>query len=154
APSLGKTGTKLEDLPVSVQIIPRQVLNEQGTATLRDAVTNASGINTGGQDSPGYFDHFLIRGPKTQGYNHWFSDGDQLGGLTHTLNGVRRVEILEGPGSSLFGSGPPGGTINVIHYDPSPVFHWGSSLQAGSFGTVINSNYVTGPTTIDGLNYR
>lgn len=49
APSLGKTGTKLEDLPVSVQIIPRQVLNEQGTTTLRDAVTNASGINTGGR---------------------------------------------------------------------------------------------------------
>ncbi|WP_197684976.1 TonB-dependent receptor [Bradyrhizobium canariense] len=154
APSLGKTGTKLEDLPVSVQIIPREVLTEQGTTTLRDAVTNASGINTGGQDSLGYFDHFLIRGLNAQVYTDGFSDGDQLGGLTHTLNGVRRIEILEGPGSALFGSGPPGGTINIVHYDPSPVFHWGSSLQAGSFGTVINSNYVTGPTTIDGLNYR
>ena len=67
---------------------------------------------------------------------------------------MRRVEILEGPGSALFGSGPPGGTINIVHYKPSPVFHWGSSLQAGSFGTVTNSDYVTGPTTIDGLNYR
>jgi iron complex outermembrane receptor protein len=154
APSLGKTGTKLQDLPVSVQIIPREVLNEQGTATLRDAVTNASGINTGGQDSLGYFDHFLIRGLNAQVYTDGFSDGDQLGGLTHTLNGVRRIEVLEGPGSSLFGSGPPGGTINIVHYEPSPVFHWGTSLQAGSFGTVTNSNYVTGPTTIDGLNYR
>ena len=72
----------------------------------------------------------------------------------HSLNGVRRIEILEGPGSALFGSGPPGGTINVVHYDPSPVFHWGTSTQVGSFGTVTNSNYVTGPTTIDGLNYR
>jgi iron complex outermembrane recepter protein len=154
APSLGKTGTKLADLPVSVQIIPREVLTEQGTTTLRDAVTNASGINTGGQDSLGYFDHFLIRGLNAQVYTDGFSDGDQLGGLSHSLNGVRRVEILEGPGSALFGSGPPGGTINIVHYDPSPVFHWGSSLQAGSFGTVTNSNYVTGPTTIDGLNYR
>ena len=51
APSLGKTGTKLADLPVSVQIIPREVLTEQGTTTLRDAVTYASGINAGGQDS-------------------------------------------------------------------------------------------------------
>jgi iron complex outermembrane receptor protein len=67
---------------------------------------------------------------------------------------VRRIEILEGPGSALFGSGPPGGTINVVHYDPSPVFHWGTSTQIGSFGTAVNSNYVTGPTTIDGLNYR
>jgi iron complex outermembrane recepter protein len=154
APALGKTGTKLADLPVSVQIIPREIVTEQGGTLLRDAVTNASGINTGGQDSLGYFDHFLIRGLNAQVYTDGFSDGDQLGGLVHSLNGVRRIEILEGPGSALFGSGPPGGTINIVHYDPSPVFHWGSSLQAGSFGTVTNSNYVTGPTTIDGLNYR
>ena len=154
APSLGKTGTKLQDLPASVQIIPREVITEQGGALLRDAIDNASGINSGGQDSLGYFDHFLIRGLNAQVYTDGFSDGDQLGGLVHSLNGVRRIEILEGPGSALFGSGPPGGTINIIHYDPSPVFHWGSSLQAGSFGTVTNSNYVTGPTTTDGLNYR
>ena len=153
-PGVGKTGTRLADLPVSVQIIPREVLTEQGTITLKDAVTNASGINTGGQDSLGYFDHFLIRGLNAQVYNDGFSDGDQLGGLSHSLNGVRRIEILEGPGSALFGSGPPGGTINIVHYDPSPVFHWGTSVQAGSYGTVTNSNYVTGPTTIDGLNYR
>ena len=154
APALGKTGTKLADLPVSVQIIPREVVTEQGGTLLRDAINNASGINSGGQDSLGYFDHFLIRGLNAQVYTDGFSDGDQLGGLVHSLNGVRRIEILEGPGSALFGSGPPGGTINIVHYDPSPVFHWGSSAQFGSFGTVTNSNYVTGPTTIDGLNYR
>jgi iron complex outermembrane recepter protein len=153
-PGVGKTGTKLMDLPVSVQIIPREVLTEQGTTTLKDAVTNASGINTGGQDSLGYFDHFLIRGLNAQVYSDGFSDGDQLGGVSHSLNGVRRVEILEGPGSALFGSGPPGGTINIVHYEPSPVFHWGASVQAGSYGTVTNTNYVTGPTAIDGLNYR
>jgi iron complex outermembrane recepter protein len=154
APSLGKTGTKLADLPASVQIIPREVVTEQGGTLLRDAINNASGINSGGQDSLGYFDHFLIRGLNAQVYTDGFSDGDQLGGLVHSLNGVRRVEILEGPGSALFGSGPPGGTINIVHYDPSPVFHWGTSTQVGTFGTATNTNYVTGPTTIDGLNYR
>jgi iron complex outermembrane recepter protein len=68
APALGKTGTKLEDLPASVQIISREVVTEQGGTLLRDAVTNASGINTGGQDSLGYFDHFLIRGLNAQVY--------------------------------------------------------------------------------------
>lgn len=153
-PGVGKTGTPLAQLPGTVQIIPRETLNEQAATTLKDAISNASGINVGGQDSLGYFDHFLIRGLNAQVFNDGFSDGDQLGGLSHSLNGVRRVEILAGPGSALFGSGPPGGTINVVHYDPSPVFHWGSSLEAGSFGTVTNSNYVTGPTSIDGLNYR
>jgi iron complex outermembrane receptor protein len=153
-PALGKTGTKLADLPVSVQIIPREVVTEQGGTLLRDAINNASGINSGGQDSLGYFDHFLIRGLNAQVYSDGFSDGDLLGGLVHSLNGVQRIEVLEGPGSALFGSGPPGGTINIVHYDPSPVFHYGSSLQAGSFGTITTNNYITGPTTIDGLNYR
>jgi iron complex outermembrane receptor protein len=153
-PALGKTGTKLEDLPVSVQIIQRRTLDEQGSTSLRTAITNASGINEGGQDSLGYFDHFLIRGLNAQVYSDGFSDGDLLGGLSHSLNGVQRIEILEGPGSALFGSGPPGGTINVVHYAPSPVLHYGSSLQLGSFGTVTNSDYITGPTTIEGLNYR
>lgn len=154
APSLGKTGTRLRDLPASVQIIPRQVVTEQGGSLLRDAINNASGINSGGQDSLGYFDHFLIRGLNAQVYTDGFSDGDQLGGLVHSLNGVKQIEILEGPGSALFGSGPPGGTINVVHYDPSPVFHWGTSTQVNSFGGVTNSEYVTGPTSIAGLNYR
>jgi iron complex outermembrane recepter protein len=154
APELGKTGTPLADLPVSVQIIPRQILNEQGAITLSQSVTNASGVNVGGQDSKGYFDHFLIRGLNAQIFNDGFSDGDQLGGIPHSLNGVRRIEILEGPGSALFGSGPPGGTINVVHYVPSSEFHYGDTLQIGSFGTVTDSFYVTGPTTINGLDYR
>jgi iron complex outermembrane receptor protein len=83
APSLGKTGTKLQDLPVSVQIIKRETVTEQGGTLLRDAINNASGITFGGQDSLGYFDHFLIRGLTAQVYTDGFSDGDQLAGLTH-----------------------------------------------------------------------
>src|SRR6201991_3256924 len=153
-PSLGKTGTKLEDLPASVQVIPRALLSEQGATMLRDAVYNASGVNAGGQDSKGYFDHFLIRGLNAQIYNDGFSDGDLLGGISHSLNVVEHIEILEGPGSALFGSGPPGGTINIVHYAPAPTLHYGGSLQAGSFGTVTGSAYVTGPTGANGLDYR
>jgi iron complex outermembrane receptor protein len=152
--SVSKTDTKLEDLPASVQVIPRALLSEQGATMLRDAVYNASGINAGGQDSKGYFDHFLIRGLNAQIYSDGFSDGDQLSGLSHSLNGVERIEILEGPGSALFGSGPPGGTINIVHYAPASTLHYGGSLQAGSFGTITGSAYVTGPTGVDGLDYR
>jgi iron complex outermembrane recepter protein len=153
APSLGKTGTKLEDLPMSAQIINRDVINQQGATSVLDAITNASGIVQGGQDGH-YLDLFLIRGLNAQFYNDGFRDGDQLGGFSHMLNGVKQVEILEGPGSALFGSGPPGGTINIVHYTPSSDFHYGASVQGGSFGTINSTGYVTGPTTIPGLNYR
>lgn len=152
-PSLAKTGTKLEDLPASVQIIPRDVINQQGGNSVLDAITNASGIVQGGQDGH-YLDLFLIRGLNAQFYSDGFRDGDQLGGLSHSLNGVKQIEILEGPGSALFGSGPPGGTINIVHYSPSSDFHYGASVQTGSFGTINSTGYVTGPTSIPGLYYR
>ncbi len=153
-PMVGKTGTKLEDLPANIQIIPSAVLTEQGSTMLREGITNASGVNFGGQDSKGFYDHFLIRGLNATIYSDGFSDGDQLGGLSHSLNGVKEVEILEGPGSALFGSGSAGGTINIVHFQPSPDFHFSDSLQGGSFGTVTNSLNITGSTGIQGLNYR
>jgi iron complex outermembrane receptor protein len=151
---VSKTGTALKDLPASVQVIPRALLTEQGATMLRQGVSNASGVNVGGQDTKGYYDHFLIRGLNAQIYNDGFSDGDLLGGISHSLNGVERIEVLEGPGSALFGSGPPGGTINIVHYTPSSEFHFGGNIQSGSFGTISGSGYVTGPTGISGLNYR
>ena len=154
--SVSKTGTPIGELPMSVQEVPRGILDEQGATSLQEAIRNGdvSGANYGGTDSKGFTDHFMIRGLQAQTYEDGFTDGDQVNGPTHSLLGVERIEVLEGPGSALLGSGPPGGSINLIHYTPSAQFHWGGDLQAGSFGTVDGSAYVTGPTGIDGLNYR
>ncbi|HTH60578.1 MAG TPA: TonB-dependent receptor [Paraburkholderia sp.] len=154
--NISKTGTPIGELPMTVQEIPRGLLDEQGVTTLNEAIQkgNVSGVNYGGTDSKGFTDHFMIRGLQAQTYNDGFSDGDQVNGTMHSLLGVERIEVLEGPGSALLGSGPPGGSINLIHYTPSAQFHWGGDIQAGSFGTVEGSAYVTGPTGIDGLNYR
>jgi iron complex outermembrane receptor protein len=153
-PTLDKTDTPLSDLPGSVHVIPRQVFTQQGDTMLRDGVSNAPGVNVGGQDSLGYFDHFMIRGLNAQIFSDGFSDGDQLGGMSHSLSGVERVEVLEGPGSALFGSGPPGGTINVVHFTPSDQFHYGAGLQYGSYNSLTTNGYVTGPTNFSGLNFR
>jgi iron complex outermembrane recepter protein len=42
--SLGKTRTKPETLPSSVQIIPRDVINQEGGNSALDAITKTSGI--------------------------------------------------------------------------------------------------------------
>jgi iron complex outermembrane receptor protein len=152
--SVSKTGTELEDLPSSVQVIDRALLDTQGATALKDAITDASGIGQGGTDSFGFDDKFVIRGLDARIYNDGFSDGDQRNGIPHSLNGVERIEILKGPGSALFGSGPPGGTINVVHYLPSDTLGYGGSLQAGSFGGVTTNAYATGPTGVPGLDFR
>ena len=153
-PNLDKTGTPISDVPGSVHIIPREVLTQQGDTMLRQGLYNAPGVNFGGQDSKGFYDHFEIRGLNAQIFSDGFSDGDQLGGISHSLNGVQSVEVLEGPGSALFGSGPPGGTINIIHYTPSDEFHYGGGLELGTDNSQTASAYATGATNLPGLDFR
>ncbi len=153
-PALALTGTKVEDLPLSVKVVPVDVITQQGGTDLQDALRNVSGASTGGADAIGGFDRFLIRGLDARMYSDGFADGEQVNGIPHSLNGVRSIEVLKGPGSALLGSGPPGGSINITHFAPSPIFAAGAGVQYGSFNT-LNSNYwVTGPTTVPGLNYR
>ncbi len=149
-----KTGTRLEDLPSSVQVIDSQLVSQQGGVSLNDAIRNASGVSRGGQDGYGFYDRFLIRGLDARIFDEGFDDGDQRNGIPHSLNGVQQVEILKGPGSALFGSGPPGGTINIVHYAPSDTLGYGGTLQGGSFGTISANAYVTGPTGVQGLDFR
>jgi iron complex outermembrane receptor protein len=153
-PTVGKTGTEIEDLPTSVQIISRELVDAQGGIELKDAIRNSSGVVQGGSDGFGFGDKFQIRGLEARIYNDGFSDGDERNGIPHSLNGVERVEILEGPGSSLFGSGPPGGTINMVHFAPSSLPTYGGGFQTGSFGLYSGNAFVTGPTAVHGLDYR
>jgi iron complex outermembrane receptor protein len=154
APAMDKTGTKLADLPQSVVVVPRAVVTEQGGTSLSDAVHNVSGINLGGSSSYGFFDRFTIRGMDARIYSDQFPDGDQFNGFPHSMNGVQSIEVLKGPGSALFGSSTPGGTIDLIHFMPSAVPGYGISQQIGSFGSWTTSVYATGPTSVPGLTYR
>jgi iron complex outermembrane receptor protein len=153
-PSVGKTGTMLQDLPQAVTVVGNELSTSQGDLELADTVRNAAGIIQGGSDGFGFADRFQIRGLEARIFNDGFSDGDEKNGLSHSLNGVERVEVLEGPGSSLFGSGPPGGTVNLVHFTPSPRFGFGAQYQAGSFGLNSGSLFLTGPTGLHGWNYR
>ena len=152
--TVDKTGTPLANLPQSVVVVPRATVVEQGGTSVADAVRDVSGVNIGGSSTYGFFDRVTIRGMDARFYSDNFPDGDQSNGFPHSLNGVERIEVLKGPGSALFGSGPPGGTVNVVHFAPSAVPGYGLSQQVGSFGSWTTSAYATGPTTIPGLNYR
>jgi iron complex outermembrane receptor protein len=152
--TVDKTGTPLANLPQSVVVVPRATVVEQGGTSVADAVRDVSGANIGGSSTYGFFDRLTIRGMDARFYSDNFPDGDQSNGFPHSLNGVERIEVLKGPGSALFGSGPPGGSVNVVHFAPSAVPSYGLSQQVGSFGSWTTSAYATGPTTIPGLNYR
>lgn len=156
-PSVDKTGTPLDGLPADVQIIDHGLIDAQGGVSLTDAIGNASGIGRGGGDGFGFSDRYLVRGLDARIYSDGFSDGDQRNGLPHSLNGVERIEVLKGPGSALLGSGPPGGTIAIVHFLPSNQPSGGAALRYGSFATIEADAWITGPLAtgltarVDGL---
>ncbi|MBI4886887.1 MAG: TonB-dependent receptor [Acidobacteria bacterium] len=66
--------------------------------------------------------------------------GHHNGDIPVPLDAVERIEVLHGPGSSLFGADAFGGTINVItRRDAVPA---SGSIQTGSFGLVAGRGQV------------
>lgn len=140
APALGKTGTALADLPRSIQIVPRELVDQQGGVLLKDALRNVSGLAEGGTYAFGFYDRFTARGLNvsflTDGLPDTTSD---LGGYVHSLAGVERIEVLKGPGSALFGAAQPGGSINLVRYQPNDILSGAASEQYGSFDTATTN---------------
>lgn len=154
AAALGKTGAALFDLPRSIQIVPRELIDEQGGTQLKDTLRNVSGLVQGGQYSFGFYDRFVSRGLNVTFLNDGLPDTtSDLGGYVHSLTGVERVEVLKGPGSALFGTSAPGGTINLVHYRPTDRAAASAGLQYGSFDTVT-ANGSLGGAIGGGINAR
>ncbi|MGL4621226.1 MAG: TonB-dependent siderophore receptor [Chroococcidiopsis sp.] len=110
-----KTDTPLRDIPQSIQVIPRQVLEDQQIIRLGDALQNISGISNLGSYS-GYEEEIRIRGFDN---NEFFRDGIRFFtfGFSETAN-LERIEVLKGPASVLFGQSQPGGIVNLVTKKP------------------------------------
>jgi len=146
APALDKAGATLFDNPRSIQIVPRELADQQGATQLRDTLRNVSGLTQGGQFAFGFYDRFVSRGLNVTFLDDGLPDtSSDLGGYVHSLTGVERVEVLKGPGSALFGSTAPGGTINLVHQRPDDTLAGTASLRYGSFDTITANAAINAP---------
>ncbi len=130
-----KTDTPLMDVPASVQSVPRELLYDQSAFTLDGIIRNVSGVQQSGSSNYGFFSTYIIRGLASQFYRDGVLDASQVNGYLRTLTDVSRVDILKGPGSALYGSGAPGGTISIISKLPTPTPLYSAYGVGGSFGT-------------------
>ncbi|HTY40337.1 MAG TPA: TonB-dependent receptor, partial [Thermoanaerobaculia bacterium] len=142
-----KTDTPIMETPVSVQVVPQQVLQDQQATRLDKAVQNVSGVipvTAGFQSSDDYvirgFDNFAVsyeNGLKLDEYT--------VSGFYRDMANVERVEIVKGPASVLYGQAEPGGLVNVVTKKPLDAPRYAFELQAGSFGTYRGTIDATGP---------
>lgn len=130
-----KTDTAMRDIPQSIQVVSRQVLDDQQINNLGDALTNVSSVQRGNTHG-GSSESFVIRGFKATTYA---VDGMLINPLVsrpealRDLANVERVEVLKGPASVLYGRGNPGGLINLVTRQPSFTPEAEVKAQAGSY---------------------
>lgn len=135
SPALSSTATKgsapLRDVPQAVNVVPGQLLRDQGARSLEDALRNVPGVAMSTGD--GQRDQVVIRG--FTAIADQFVDGVRDDALYfRDLVDIERVEVLKGPAAVLYGRGSSGGLINRVTKKPRWDRTGGeASLSVGSF---------------------
>ncbi len=144
-----KTDTPIMETPVSIQVVPRAVIDDQKAATLKDVLQNVSGVRP--RASIGVFNIFTIRG-FTGGI---YRNGLLTGFTDYDTANLERLEVLKGPAAILFGRIEPGGLINMVTKQPLAEPYYSLEQQFGSFDFYRTLWDATGAISSDrALQYR
>ncbi|MEH2241506.1 TonB-dependent siderophore receptor [Nostoc sp.] len=140
-----KTDTPLRDIPQSIQVIPQQVIKDQGVTRISDALRNVSGIAKEG----GYGDSqddYRIRGFVS--YDS-LRNGFRIQSPIINPTSLERIEVLKGPASVLYGQFEPGGIVNYVTKQPLDYPYYSGEFTVGSYDYYRPSIDVSGPLTTD-----
>jgi catecholate siderophore receptor len=119
SPASSSTATKgsapLRDIPQSVNVVPQQLIRDQGARSMQDTLRNVPGV--GFSHGDGQRDQVTIRG--FTAIADQFVDGVRDDALYfRDLSNIERIEVLKGPSAVLYGRGSSGGLINRITKKP------------------------------------
>jgi catecholate siderophore receptor len=116
-PPSAKYTEPLRDTPQTVFVVPREVMEQQGTATLRDALRNVAGISLAAGEGGAQGGNLTIRGFTAR--NDLFIDGMRdFGSYYRDPFNMQEVQVLQGPSSVTFGRGSTGGVVNQSNKTP------------------------------------
>ncbi|SDB82965.1 TonB-dependent receptor [Acinetobacter boissieri] len=106
----------LKDVPQTVNVIPQEVLKEQGVTSMQGALQNVPGV--GFSTGDGQRDQVSIRGFNSvyDSYVDGFRDDAMY---YRDLSNTDRIEVVKGPASVLYGRGSAGGLINRVTKKPT-----------------------------------
>ncbi|OZI26916.1 TonB-dependent siderophore receptor [Bordetella genomosp. 9] len=115
--ALPRLGVDLHDVPQSVTVVNKALMQSQGATSLQDALRNVAGITLGAAEGGTIGNNIYLNGfsARTDIYLDGFRDRAQYYRDTFDLD---EVEVLMGPSSMLFGRGSTGGVINQVSKKP------------------------------------
>lgn len=139
----------LKNVPVQTEVVTERDFQRTGATTVDEALSSSIGINIdedqGGAGATirgigGDRVLVLIDGERTVGRVKGNIDLSQIG-----LTNVKKIEVVKGTGSTLYGSDAMGGVINIITKDPSNESgNLAAYFDGGSFKTLnpsVNIDY-------------
>ncbi|MEZ5385850.1 MAG: TonB-dependent siderophore receptor [Prosthecobacter sp.] len=110
-----KYSEPLREVPQTVTVIPKAVIQDRGAFSLRDVLRNTPGISMQageGVSGAGAGDNLAIRGFSSR--SDWFIDGMRdFGTYNRDPFNTEQVEVAKGPASTIYGRGSTGGSINL-----------------------------------------
>ncbi len=142
--TISKSNIKAFDLPQSVMTISKEVLVQQQTLRLSDALRNVNGLYVMGATG-GTQEELAGRG-FAYNSNNTFKNGARFNnGVLPEMSSLERVEVMKGSNAILFGNVAAGGVINLV--TKKPIFEKGGevSLRMGSYGFYKPSIDLYGP---------
>jgi catecholate siderophore receptor len=113
-----KTDMAIRDIPQSVTVIPKKLMESQNAFNLRDALKNVSGLTIAAGEGGRTGDSITLRGfaASSDQYIDGVKDNGQYNRDTFFID---KAEVLKGASSILFGRGATGGVINQVEKKPT-----------------------------------
>lgn len=120
--------------PQTIQIISKELIQQQGATTLTQALQNSPGVGTfyaGENGSTSTGDEIYMRGFDTS--SSIFVDGVRdLGAISRDIFNIEQVEVTKGPDSTDYGRTAPTGAINMVSKQPKLYNSVSGSVAYGS----------------------
>lgn len=130
-------GARAIDTPLTVSVIPSEVIASQQAQGLLDALKNTAGV-TSAQTAPVVFNNIAIRGIAVDNRGNFRLDGALpiINLIDLPLEDKDRVEALKGASALYYGFTTPSGIINMTMKRPTVAPTLTATLFGNSFGAV------------------
>jgi catecholate siderophore receptor len=131
--SISRLPGSVQDTPQTINVIPREVLEQQNVTTLEEALRNVPGItvSTGEGNGGVNGDQFRIRGFSAQ--NDIYIDGlRDFGAYQRDAFTYEDVSVIKGPSGFALGTGSVGGAVAVGSRLPHLGNSYGGTATGGS----------------------
>lgn len=148
-----KTDTPILEQPQSVSVVTRAQMEERQVQSIDEALRYSPGVSVAGKED-NRFDYASARGFSLVHY----LDGLRLGSGSFAASQtepyfLERIDILQGPASSLYGRSTPGGLVDMTSKRPVPQAFGEVEFQTGSWNRLQGAIDVGGKLDKDGKLY-